>query len=146
MTSIFGIWTLSFFVPYVSVLGSRASVLLSSVVPDLLNDSKRTVSASTKAQLHSAVTLSLTLGVVLGSALIYGGVRIRFLAWDGAFLAGDTRTVRTAGVWPRNTLRVREQLLRHHLGLEMDGKPGPGYEFNTPGWEEIIKLTREDYR
>jgi len=87
--------------------------------------------------------MKYVVGVVV-LALVYGGGRIKFLAWDGASNAGEVPTIRTAGIWPKNTLRIRNQLLRHHLGLEMDGKPGPGNEFGAD-WEEIVELSLEDY-
>jgi hypothetical protein len=48
------------------------------------------------------------------------------------------------GVWAQNTISIRENLLRHHLGLIVDGIPGPGTEMNA-NWKSIEELAIEDW-
>ena len=87
LVSLFGIWSLSFFSSWVG--GAVAQIIL-------LNENSR--------QALSHVKLVVT---VISLCLLFGGCRIRLLAWDGAFNAPSVPTVRTAGIWPKNTLHVR---------------------------------------
>jgi hypothetical protein len=83
--------------------------------------------------------------LLFASVQLFGGWRLRALSWEGAFKAIDTPSVRVAGVWVPNTMVVREQLLRHHLGLIMDGREGPGDEWAAEGWQDIVRWSLEDY-
>jgi len=109
LVSLFGIWSLSFFSSWVG--GAVAQIIL-------LNENSRQALSHTKlgvaqrlenSLLNSRQALSHVKLVVtvISLCLLFGGCRIRLLAWDGAFNAPSVPTVRTAGIWPKNTLHVR---------------------------------------
>ncbi|GMI47193.1 hypothetical protein TrCOL_g5649 [Triparma columacea] len=83
--------------------------------------------------------------ITIALVLAYGGCRARWNTWEGADNAIKGGTVRVAGVWLKNTMVVREQLLRHHLGIVMDGKEGPEErDWEGEKWKEIQEWVLED--
>ncbi len=123
-----GVWLIEVYVGYVS------SALALAVADKKYN-------AATAKRL-------LTVAAVVGAVKLHGGLRLRFLSWEGAGSAGLATNVRIAGAWTPNTMVVREHLLRHHLGVIMDGKPGPGEDVSSWGtgtWEKVVDLAIEDW-
>jgi len=130
LASIGGVWLIEFFVSYVS-----------SCVVIVMKENSTASSTSSKGTLRRLV-------FVLAAVYAYGGMRLRFLSWEGAPNAVSTRVMKIAGVWVPNTMVIREELLRHHLGHIMDGKPGPGEtdsDFEGPAWQAIVEKSLADY-
>lgn len=129
LASVGGVWAIEFFVSYVS---SCVSVLV------------RPSAAGSKASHPTLRRLLLAIALVYS----YGGMRLRFLSWEGAPNAPSTRVMKISGVWVPNTMVIREELLRHHLGIIMDGKPGPGEsqeDFSSAAWSAIVEKSLADY-
>lgn len=162
LVSLGGIWTLSFYISFVSTTLATAFSLAPTTKgtpgppspPHSPTTPRRTPHAELRIQgevdVRSRLRLVWVVIMVVLGAHTYGGLRQRYLSAEGATNAPMSgERLRVAGVWPPNTITVREQLLRHHLGLLMDGKPGPGTkpsDFTKEAWQEIITLTLEDYQ
>jgi apolipoprotein N-acyltransferase len=124
LASLGGVWAIEAFVSFIA--SSAASILHS-------NDPKK------------AMPTVKRMILVFGLVQLFGGARLRFQSWEGSTNAPDVATARVAGVWVPHTMVIREYLLRHHLGHLVDGREGPGDDFDTEGWKDVVKWSLEDW-
>jgi len=127
----------------------RDSLRSSQVFMSYVSGTAALITASVKSSgLDGASVGSLKrLMIVVTIVFLHGGLRLRYLTWEGAPNAPGFTTMRVAGVWLKNTMVIREALLRHHLGHLVDGLPGPGEGMDTwngRGWEEVKAWSKED--